>query len=215
VIEVLKRYPRGVFTAMGLRVAENIMYYLVVTFSITYLKVQVGADTSDILWWLLVAHAVHFVVIPQVGRLSDRFGRRPVYIVGAIAAGTWGFFAFPMMDSANYVVIMLAVIIGLVIHAIMYAPQPAIMAEMFPTRMRYSGVSLGYQVTSIFAGSLAPIIAVKLLDVYDSSVPIALYLAGAAAITLTAALFTRETKGIDLADVDQADRDELAKAGVV
>ena len=85
-----------------------------------------------------------------------------------------------MMNSGNYLVIMAAVIIGLVIHAFMYAPQPAIMAEMFPTRMRYSGVSLGYQVTSIVAGSLAPIIAVKLLEVYDSSVPIALYLAGAA-----------------------------------
>ncbi len=163
VFEVLKRYPRGVFTAMGLRFAENIMYYLVVTFSIVYLKDQVGADTGDILWWLLAAHAVHFLVIPQVGRLSDRFGRRPVYIVGAVLAGTWGFFAFPMMNTANYLAIMAAVIIGLVIHAIMYAPQPAIMAEMFPTRMRYSGVSLGYQVTSIVAGSLAPIIAVKLL----------------------------------------------------
>jgi MFS family permease len=214
VVEVLKRYPRGVFTAMGLRFAENIMYYLVVTFSITYLKVQVHADTSDILWWLLAAHAVHFVAIPLVGRLSDRVGRRPVYFVGALAAGTWGFFAFPMMNSANYLVIMGAVIIGLVIHAFMYAPQPAIMAEMFPTRMRYSGVSLGYQVTSIVAGSLAPIIAVKLLEVYDSSVPIALYLAGAAVITLIAVYFTRETKGIDLATVDQADRDDLAKAGV-
>ena len=214
VVEVLKRYPRGVFTAMGLRFAENIMYYLVVTFSITYLKVQVGADTSDILWWLLAAHAVHFVAIPLVGRLSDRFGRRPVYFVGALAAGTWGFFAFPMMNSGNYLVIMGAIIIGLVIHAFMYAPQPAIMAEMFPTRMRYSGVSLGYQVTSIVAGSLAPIIAVKLLEVYDSSVPIALYLAGAAVITLIAVYFTRETKGIDLATVDQADRDDLAKAGV-
>ena len=214
VVEVLKRYPRGVFTAMGLRFAENIMYYLVVTFSITYLKVQVHADTSDILWWLLAAHAVHFVAIPLVGRLSDRVGRRPVYFVGALAAGTWGFFAFPMMNSANYLVIMGAVIIGLVIHAFMYAPQPAIMAEMFPTRMRYSGVSLGYQVTSIVAGSLAPIIAVKLLEVYDSSVPIALYLAGAAVVTLIAVYFTRETKGIDLATVDQADRDDLAKAGV-
>jgi MFS family permease len=213
VFEVLRRYPRGVFTAMGLRFAENIMYYLVVTFSITYLKVQVGADTSDILWWLLAAHAVHFVAIPLVGRLSDRIGRRPVYFVGALAAGTWGFFAFPMMNSANYLVIMGAIIIGLIIHAIMYAPQPAIMAEMFPTRMRYSGVSLGYQVTSIVAGSLAPIIAVKLLEIYDSSVPIALYLAGAAVITLVAVYFTRETKGIDLAAVDQADRDELAKAG--
>ncbi|HNF04162.1 MAG TPA: MFS transporter, partial [Mycobacterium sp.] len=168
VVEVLRRYPRGVFTAMGLRVAENIMYYLVITFSITYLKVQVHADTSDILWWLLVAHFVHFIVIPQVGRLSDRFGRRPVYLVGAIGAGAWGFFAFPMMSSGRYQLIMAAIIIGLVIHALMYAPQPAMMAEMFPTRMRYSGVSLGYQVTAIFAGSLAPIIAVKLLEVYRS-----------------------------------------------
>jgi MFS family permease len=215
VVEVLKRYPRGVFTAMGLRLAENIMYYLVVTFSIVYLKEQVHANTADILWWLLAAHAVHFVVIPQVGRLSDRYGRRPVYFVGALAAGTWGFFAFPMMDTANYLLIMSAIIIGLVIHAVMYAPQPAIMAEMFPTRMRYSGVSLGYQVTAIFAGSLAPSIAAGLLKAYDSSVPIALYLAGAAVITLIAVYFTRETKGIDLAAIDQADREDLAKAGVV
>jgi MFS family permease len=199
---------------MGLRFAENIMYYLVVTFSIVYLKKQVGADTSDILWWLLAAHAVHFVVIPQVGRLSDRIGRRPVYIAGAIAAGTWGFFAFPMMNTGNYLVIMGAIIIGLVIHALMYAPQPAIMAEMFPTRMRYSGVSLGYQVTSIVAGSLAPAIATWLLDRYHSSVPIALYLAAAAVVTLVAALFMRETTGIDLVDLDQADRADLAKAGV-
>ena len=211
-VEVLKRYPRGVFTAMGLRLAENIMYYLVVTFSITYLKVQVGANTSSILWYLLIAHAVHFLVIPQVGRLSDRFGRRPVYIVGAVAASTWGFFAFPMMNSGDYLLIMSAVSIGLVIHAVMYAPQPAIMAEMFPTRMRYSGVSLGYQVTAIVGGSLAPIIAVKLLEVYHSPVPIALYLAAAAVVTLVAALFTRETKGIDLATIDQADRDDLAKS---
>jgi MFS family permease len=215
VVEVLKRYPRGVVTAMGLRFAENIMYYLVVTFSIVYLKTQVGADTSDILWWLLAAHAVHFLVIPQVGRLSDRFGRRPVYIVGAIAAGTWGFFAFPMMSTGNYLLIMAAIIIGLVIHAIMYAPQPAIMAEMFPTRMRYSGVSLGYQVTAIVAGSLAPAIATWLLDKFDSSVPIALYLAGAAVVTLVAACFTRETKGIDLASLDEADREQLAQSGVI
>lgn len=212
VVEVLKRYPRGVFTAMGLRFGENIMYYLVVTFSITYLKVQVGADTSDILWYLLVAHAVHFAVVPVVGWLSDRFGRRPVYTVGAVLGASWGFFAFPMMNSANYVIVTAAVTIGLVIHALMYAPQPAIMAEMFPTRMRYSGVSLGYQVTSIVAGSLAPLIAVKLLDIYGSSVPIALYLAIACAITLVAVFFTRETRGTDLLDLDRADREDLARA---
>ncbi|MBY6708946.1 MHS family MFS transporter [Rhodococcus sp. BP-241] len=220
VFEVVKRYPRGVFTAMGLRFGENVMYYLVVTFSITYLKVEVGTDTSTILWWMLIAHAVHFAVIPLVGRLADTVGRRPVYLVGAVTAGTWGFFAFPMMNSGHNVVIMLAIIIGLVFHAFMYATQPAIMSEMFPTRMRYSGVSLGYQVTSIVAGSLAPIIAVKLLDVYGSSVPIAWYLAASALITLIAVVVARETKGIALESIDIADAKnlateaELAKAGI-
>lgn len=211
VVEVLKRYPRGVFTAMGLRFGENIMYYLVVTFSITYLKVQVGVDTRSILWYMLIANAVHFAVIPLVGRAADRLGRRPVYLVGAVLSATWGFFAFPMMNSSNYVVIIAAITVGLVFHAIMYAPQPAIMAEMFPTRMRYSGVSLGYQVTSIIAGSLAPLIAVKLLDVYDSSVPIAIYLAAACLITLVAVVFTRETKGIDLKSLDIADAEDVAR----
>ncbi|WP_063058458.1 MFS transporter [Nocardia sienata] len=210
VVEVLRRYPRGVLTAMGLRFGENIMYYLVVTFTITYLKVEVHADTSVILWWLLAAHAVHFVVVPLVGSLSDRIGRRPVYMIGALTAATWGFFAFPMMDSGNNLIIVSAIIIGLVFHAFMYAGQPAIMAEMFPTRMRYSGVSLGYQVTSIVAGSLAPIIAVKLLDTYGSSVPIAWYLAGAAAVSAIAVLAARETKGLDLESIDRADAESLA-----
>ncbi|VEG58037.1 general substrate transporter [Mycolicibacterium aurum] len=212
VVEVLKRYPRGVFTAMGLRFGENIMYYLVVTFTITYLKVQVGADTNSILRYLLVAHAVHFAIVPFVGYLADRFGRRPVYMIGAILGATWGFFAFPMMNSGNYVVITAAVTLGLMIHAFMYAPQPAIMAEMFPTRMRYSGVSLGYQVTSIVAGSLAPLIAVKLLDIYDSAVPVAIYLAIACAVTFIAVLFTRETNGIDLTSLDIADAEDVARA---
>ncbi|NIH97943.1 metabolite-proton symporter [Mycolicibacterium fluoranthenivorans] len=210
VVEVLKRYPRGVFTAMGLRFGENIMYYLVVTFSITYLKVSVGADTSSILWYLLVAHAVHFAVVPLVGHLADRFGRRPVYMVGAVLGGTWGFFAFPMMNSGNYLIVTAAITLGLMIHALMYAPQPAIMAEMFPTRMRYSGVSLGYQVTSIVAGSLAPLIAVKLLELYDSPVPISIYLAAACGITLIAVLYSRETNGIDLRTLDDADAREIA-----
>jgi MFS family permease len=156
-----------------------------------------------------------------VGRLADRIGRRPVYFAGALTAATWGFFAFPMMNSGHNVVILLAIIIGLMFHAFMYATQPAIMAEMFPTRMRYSGVSLGYQVTSIVAGSLAPIIAVKLLDIYGSSVPIAVYLAVACAITVVAVVVARETKGLALESIDIADAKnlateaELAKAGLL
>ncbi|OBI15814.1 MFS transporter [Mycobacterium sp. E2327] len=208
-IEVLRRYPRGVFTAMGLRFGENTMYYLVVTFTITYLKVHVHTNTKAILSWLLIAHAVHFLVIPLAGSLSDRFGRRPIYFVGAVCACTWGFFAFPMMDTRRNAIILAAVIIGLVFHGVMYAVQPATMAEMFPTRMRYSGVSLGYQVTSIVAGSLAPIIAVRLLETYKSSVPISWYLAATAAVSAVSALAARETKGIDLATLDRADSQAL------
>jgi MFS family permease len=205
VVEVLKRYPRGVFTAMGMRLGENTMYYLVVTFSITYLKVHVHAETKTILWWLLVAHAVHFVVIPLAGHLSDRFGRRPIYFIGAISACTWGFFAFPMMNSGRNGIVLSAIVIGLVIHGLMYAIQPAAMVEMFPTRMRYSGVSLGYQVTSIVAGSLAPIIAVRLLETYKSAVPISWYLAATAAVSAVAVLAAAETKGVDLAAIDLND----------
>lgn len=109
------------------------------------------------------------------------------------------------MNTGQYELINSAISLGLVFHGLMFAPQPALLAEMFPTRMRYSGVSLGYQVTAIFAGSLAPIIAAKLQQTYKSSVPIPLYLAGAAAITLVALAFTRETNGVDLGSVDAAD----------
>lgn len=210
VLAVLKRYPRGVITAMGLRFAENIMYYLVVTFSIVYLRTALEMDVASILSWLVIAHVVHMIVIPLVGRLADNIGRRPVYFIGVIFAATWGFIAFPMFDTRDPLIIILAICLGLVIHAFMYAPQPAIMSEMFPTRMRYSGVSLGYQVTSIFAGSLAPIIATALLSNFGSYIPVAIYLAIAAGVTLIAVISMRETKGADLHDLDRIDDERTA-----
>src|SRR5690349_19716613 len=198
VFEVVRKYPKGIFQAMGLRFAENIMYYLVVSFAIVYLKTVHKYDTSSLLLALLIAHVIHFLVIPQVGRLADKFGRKPVYLFGAVSGAAWPFFAFPMFDTRSPVVIVAAGTIGLCLHAFMYAGQPAIMAELFPTRMRYSGVSLGSQVTSIVAGSLAPIIATGLLSKFDSSVPIASYLLMASLVTIVAVVFARETKGISL-----------------
>ncbi|MFD5213666.1 MFS transporter [Microbacterium sp. NPDC058345] len=205
VLEVVKRYPRGIFGAMGLRFAENILYYIIVSFTIVYLKTVHAYDTSQLLLALLVAHAIHFVVIPQVGRLSDAFGRKPVYLAGAVLGATWPFFAFPMFDTLNPFLIIAAVTVGLCFHALMYAGQPAIMAEMFPTRMRYSGVSLGYQVTSIVAGSMAPIIATALLQDFGTWLPVAVYVAAACAVTAVAVITLKETRGVSLLDIDEAD----------
>jgi MFS family permease len=205
VVEVLRRYPKGVIQAMGVRFAENIVYYIVVSFSIVYLKFAHSYDTSQLLLALLIAHVIHFAVIPPLGRLADRIGRKPVYLAGAILSATWAFFAFPMFDTLNPVVIVAAVSIGLVFHAGMYAPQPAVMAELFPTRMRYSGVSLGAQVTAILAGSLAPILATQWLRDFGSWLPIAIYIVIACALTALAVLSLKETRGISLRGIDAAD----------
>ncbi|WP_206446844.1 MFS transporter [Agrococcus sp. KRD186] len=206
VTEVLKRYPKGVLTAMGLRFAENILYYLVVVFSITYLGVAMEYDVTRVLGLMAIAHVAHMIFVPLVGRFVDTVGRRPVYMAGAITGASWGFIAFPMFQSGNDAIILLGIVLGLFFHALMYAGQPAIMAEIFPTRMRYSGVSLGYQVTSIVAGSLAPIIATALLRQYESHIPVAIYLLIACVITLIAVFALKETKGISLHDVDDEDR---------
>ena len=204
VAAVFQRYPRAVFTAMGLRVGENILYYMVVTFSITYLAHR-GVDTSRILGLLFLAHVVHVVAIPLVAALSDRVGRRPIYVAGAALAIIWPFVAFPMFDTGASLIILAAIALGLAVHSLMYAVQPALMTEMFPTRMRYSGVSLGYQVTAIVAGSWAPVIGTALLRSYDSWTPIAVYIAAGCAVSLIAAAFMRETRGLDLHALDDAD----------
>ncbi|WP_336854388.1 MFS transporter [Sinomonas albida] len=211
VFEVLKRYPKGVLVGMGLRFAENIFYYLLVTFSIVYLGTGLKMNTGEILGVIAIAHLCHFVVIPLVGRLADRVGRKPVYLVGAILGGTWGFWAFPAFGTKNTWIILLTIIVGLVFHALMYAGQPAIMAEMFPTRMRYSGVSISYQVTSIVAGSLAPVFATEWLKATGSWWPTAVYLAIAGVITAISVVALRETRGTSLRAVDAAD---AAREGV-
>ena len=209
--EVFRRHPRSVFTAMGLRFGENILYYMVVTFSITYLHHR-AVDTTRILALLFLAHIVHVLVIPFVGRLADSVGRRPVYIAGAALTLVWPFIAFPMFDTGTTAMILGAIMLGLVVHGLMYAAQPAIMTEMFPTRVRYSGVSLGYQVTAIVAGSWAPLIGTALLRQYDSWVPIAWYILASGLVSLVAALILRESKGASLVGIDDADLRRIEQA---
>jgi len=202
VVEVLKHHWRAVLVGIGARFAENILYYTVVTFSITYLKLVVHKDTSQILLLMFGAHLLHFFLIPLMGHLSDLVGRKPVYLVGAVLTAFWGFVGFPLMDSGNDWLIMAAITLGLAIESMTYAPYSALMAELFPTHVRYTALSLCYQLAPIFAGALSPLIAISLLKEYNSSTPIAWYLVAAAAISIVAVGLTRETRGKSLREVD-------------
>ncbi len=210
VVEVLKHHWRAVLVGIGARFAENILYYTVVTFSITYLKLVVHKDTSQILLLMFGAHLLHFFLIPLMGHLSDIVGRKPVYLVGAVLTAFWGFVGFPMMDTGNDWIIMAAITLGLAIESMTYAPYSALMAEMFPTHVRYTALSLCYQVAPIFAGALAPLIAISLLKEYNSSTPIAWYLVAAASISIVAVGLAKETRGKSLREVDSESAARIA-----
>lgn len=126
-----------------------------------------------------------------------------MYLIGAVLTAFWGFVGFPMMDTGNDWLIMAAITLGLAIESMTYAPYSALMAELFPTHVRYTALSLCYQVAPILAGSLAPLIAVTLLKEYNSSTPIAWYLVGAAAISIVAVAAAKETRGKSLRAVDE------------
>ncbi len=200
-LEVFRERPRAVITGAGLRVGENISYYVLTTFSITYLTEVAAESRSMALNALLIGAAVQFFAIPLFARLSDRIGRRPVYAFGGLSLAAFSFVFFEMLGSGNAAAIVAAIVIGLVLHGAMYGPQAAMISELFPTRIRYSGASIAYQLTSIFAGSLAPIISLWLYKSYGSALPVAIYVGTACAISGLAALLARETRGIELAEI--------------
>ncbi len=197
-LDVLRERPKAVVLGAGLRVGENISYYILTAFSLTFLVDMGGESRGLALNALLIGAAVQFFAIPLFGHLSDRIGRRAVYAFGAFGLAGWSFAMFPLLASGNESAIILALVVGLVLHGAMYGPQAAMIAELFPTRIRYSGASIAYQLTAIFAGSLAPLIAVWLYKVYGSAVPVAIYVAIACLISGVSAALARETKGVEL-----------------
>jgi MFS family permease len=200
-MEVVRERPKAILLGAGLRVGENISYYILTVFSLTYL-VDVAAESRSLaLNALLIGAAVQFFAIPAFAALSDRIGRRPVYAFGGLGLAAWSFALFPLLGSGSIAYIQLALVVGLVLHGAMYGPQAAFITELFPTRIRYSGVSIAYQLTSIVAGSLAPIIALWLYRSYGSATPVALYVGAACAISGLSALLARETRGVELADI--------------
>ena len=200
ILEVIREYPREVFVAMGMRMAENISYYIFTVISITYATTYIAVDKPVILRALLIGAAVQFAVVPAIGALSDRIGRRPLYLAGAVGVAVWTFVFFNLLDTKDPSKIVLGVVVGLILHSLMYAPQAAFFSELFGTSVRYTGASVGYQLASIFAGALAPIIALKLLgDVTDgNTTAVGIYVVIASALTVIAVLFARETRASSL-----------------
>ena len=195
IMEVIRMYPKEVLIAMGMRMAENISYYIFTVIVLTYAAEYAAIDKAVVLKALLIGAAIQFFVVPAIGALSDRVGRRPLYLIGAVGVGVWTFVFFDLVDTKDPNKILLAVVVGLVLHSFMYAPQAAFFSELFGTSVRYTGASVGYQLASIFAGALAPIIALKLLgDVDDANTTaVGIYVAIASVITIIAVLFAKET----------------------
>lgn len=200
-VAVLKHHWRDVLVAMGARMAENISYYVITAFILVYATTSAGVSKQTALNAVLIASALHFAVIPAWGALSDRWGRRPVYLIGAVGVGLWMVPFFALIDTGGFGALLLAVTVGLVMHGAMYAPQAAFFSEMFATRMRYSGASIGAQFASVAAGAPAPLIATALLSSYGSSTPIALYVIAASLLTVVAILAAKETRHRDLTEV--------------
>jgi metabolite-proton symporter len=200
IVDVFRRYPREVFTAMGARFAENVCYYIFTIVITTYMTKRLGVSSSFVLGAVLIGTAVHLVVIPVWGALSDRFGRKPIYLLGAAGVGIWAFVFIALIDTANFGLTALAVIGGLVFHAAMYGPQAAFLSELFGTKVRYSGTSVGYQLASVVAGGLAPIIAVALYTTFDSGYAVSVYVALSSLLTILAVASYGETRSRDLAE---------------
>ena len=206
IVRVLRYQWREVLIASGARFAENVCYYVITAFVLTYITTSLDLPKSMALNAVLIASVVHFAAIPMWGALSDRVGRKPVYLLGSLGTGVWTFAFFGLLGTKSFVLMTVAITVGLILHGAMYGPQAAFMSELFGTRVRYSGASIGYQLASVVAGGLAPAIATALLAAFDSWLPIAVYVALGALLTSTAILFATETRGSSLDDSDAGEQ---------
>lgn len=195
---VIRDYRPELLIAMGARFAENVGAYVLTVFTLTYATTTAGLERGDTLLAVLVGSVVQFASILFWGAVSDRVGRRPVLICGAVGLGAWAFVAFPLIDTGSIGMMILAIAGGMLFHGMIFGPQASFFSELFGTSVRYSGASMGAQLASIVGGSVAPMVAMLLLSTFDSSVPVSIYMALAALVTIIAVAVGRETKNSDL-----------------
>jgi MFS family permease len=191
--DVLRFYWRRLLIAGGVRVGSDVLYSLVYVFTLTYVTTVLNLSRPLALTAIMIATPINAAMIPLFGTLSDRVGRRPVYGIGAALAMVWAFGFFVLVDTAKPILIVLAVVIGVVIHAAMYGPQAAFVIEQFPTRVRYAGSSLAYTLAGIVGSGFAPLIIASLFRAYHTTTAISLYVVASLCVTCLALLVARET----------------------
>lgn len=198
-LDVILRQPRTFLIAVGMKVSEVAWVYVLTVFSIVYATTKLGLPRTLILNAILLAALAELVTIPLFGALSDRVGRKPLYIAGAILSAAFAFPMFWLLETRDPTIVVLTIVVVMSLtHGLMFGPQAAYMPELFGTRTRYSGASLGCQVSAALSGGFAPLIAAGLLAWAGATWPISLYLIALAAITLAAVLASRETANLDI-----------------
>ncbi len=213
-VEAIRQAPGGVATILGARIAENACSYIFTVFLISYATEQLGFARQSVLYAVMTASTLGILTIPLMGHLSDRFGRRRVYITGATLMALSAFPFFELLEKRELIYVYFVIIASFSIYvAMMFAPQAAFFTELFGTNVRYSGASLGYQLAAALGGGLAPVIATRLLKATDGKPwPIALYLVVLAAIGTTAVFFARETSRTRLCAEKEHERAETPSA---
>jgi MFS family permease len=196
--EVFRRFPRQVLICSAARLVENVVYYVLTAFVIVYVVEHNGMDKGVVLAALVVANLVQIVATPVFGALSDRVGRRPVLLLGAVGTGAWTFAFFWLLDLRSPVLVAAAMVGGLIFHSALYGPQAAFFAEQFDTEVRYTGMSLSAQLPTIVGGSVAPLIATALLAATGTGAAVAGYVLAVAALAVVAVLVAHETGDRDL-----------------
>jgi MFS family permease len=197
-LEVIKRQPKQIILAALARMGEQAPAYIYLAFVFAYGTQVLHTPRDFLLTALVAAGLVSFITIPLAGHLSDRFGRKRIYLIGSVATGVFGFIYFAMLNTMVPAWIFLGVVLSFVPHDLMYGPQGALIAECFTPRLRYSGASIGYQLASVIAGGPAPLIATALLAATGSGYVIAAYIAFCAVVSIIATVLLPDYTNRDI-----------------
>ncbi len=198
--EVALGHWREILLAGGAFVANNACFYIAITYSVAYGATTLGLDRDLLLFAVMAGSLVMIPVLLACGAASDRWGRRGVFLLGALLSGVWAFAVFPLIETGKPLAVVLAIAVQLTFIALMYGPQAALFAELFPKSVRYSGASLGYQIGAVVGGGFAPIIATALFAHYQSRTPISIYLAAMCAVSFVSVILLGRRMRSRLAD---------------